>query len=58
MNSNFLKPNDIFFMIDLDGTLIDSEKIHFDGYYYALKQFNITIDFNEYIDLSNNGNVD
>jgi beta-phosphoglucomutase-like phosphatase (HAD superfamily) len=58
MNSNFLKLNEIFFMIDLDGTLIDTEKIHFDGYYYALEQFNIKINFNDYIILSNYGKVD
>lgn len=58
MNSNFLKPNEIFFMIDLDGTLINTEKIHFEGYYYALEQFRIKINFKDYISLSNNGKVD
>lgn len=54
----YLNVNEVFFMIDLDGTLLDTEKIHFDGYNYALEEFNIKINFNEYIDLSNNGKVD
>ena len=55
INSNY---NDIFLMIDMDGTITDTELIHYNGYKYALEQYGINIDFDEYINMSNNGKID
>jgi beta-phosphoglucomutase-like phosphatase (HAD superfamily) len=45
-------------MIDMDGTITDTEILHYNGYKYALELYGIYLDFNEYINLSNNGKVD
>ena len=50
--------NNFFLMIDMDGTITDTENIHYNGYKYALEQYGINIDYDEYINLSNNGKVD
>jgi len=56
-NSEYLK--DILFLIDLDGTLIDSEKLHFEGYKKSLKDlFNYDLIFDEYIKEINSTGID
>ena len=43
-----LNPNDLFFFIDLDGTLIDTDMIHFEAYVYAFSKCNINLTFTMY----------
>jgi beta-phosphoglucomutase len=52
MNSN------TFILSDLDGTLIDTDYIHYSAYKYVLQKYNISINFNEFIDIINNSNID
>ena len=57
LNSN-LNIKDIFFMIDLDGTLLDTDYLHYEGYYNSLKNYNIDIKYNDYLDILNNKGID
>jgi len=57
MNSE-LNTKDVFFMIDLDGTLIDTDALHYEGYYYALKPYNIELRYDDYVDILNNKGMD
>jgi dTDP-4-dehydrorhamnose reductase/beta-phosphoglucomutase-like phosphatase (HAD superfamily) len=50
--NNNTNVNNVFFLIDLDGTLIDTEKLHFNAYKDALKtveNFNLTYEEYNYI---------
>jgi beta-phosphoglucomutase-like phosphatase (HAD superfamily) len=58
INSN-LNINNIFFMIDLDGTLINSDILHYQAYKEALLSFNqSTLDLNTFNNIINNSNID
>ena len=51
--------SDVFFLIDLDGTLIDSENIHFNAYKDALKStYNYYLTHEEYKCISSNEGID
>ena len=51
-NFNFIKNYDLF-LFDLDGTLIDSEKLHYDSYKKSIIHFKIPLNFeyNDYVKL-------
>ena len=50
--------NDIFFLIDLDGTLIDTDMIHYECYQKCFKKYNIDIDYNKYLNILNSIGID
>jgi dTDP-4-dehydrorhamnose reductase/beta-phosphoglucomutase-like phosphatase (HAD superfamily) len=55
----YLNASNIFFMIDLDGTLINSDKIHYDCYRDVLKeQLNIELSYQDYYDILENRGID
>ena len=49
--------NDIFFLLDLDGTLVDSEIIQWKSYRDALKDFNINYTFDKFTEICHNGDI-
>lgn len=51
------KDKDIFFLFDLDGTLVDSEKIQWKAYRDALKEYNIEYDFEKFTSICHNGDI-
>jgi dTDP-4-dehydrorhamnose reductase/beta-phosphoglucomutase-like phosphatase (HAD superfamily) len=53
-----MNTKDIFFMIDLDGTIIDTDKLHYQGYIAALKNYDKFLTYNEYINIVNNEGID
>lgn len=57
INSN-INTKDIFLMIDLDGTLINSDYLHYDGYYNAFKQYNLDLNYNDYLNILNDKGMD
>ncbi len=56
--TNNTNTSDIFFLIDLDGTIINTDLLHFEGYKYALNKFNKKIDYSEYLNILNNQGID
>jgi len=49
----------VFFMIDLDGTLIDTDKIHYECYKNVFKQeMNIELNYDDYFDILENQGID
>ena len=48
INLNEMPPDSLFFYIDLDGTLIDTDMLHFNSYKKALEMRNHLLDMNEY----------
>ena len=51
--------NNCFFLLDFDGTLIDSERLHYDSYKNALKNtLNYNLDLNNYENIINNLGID
>lgn len=56
---SYLNASDIFFMIDLDGTLINSDKIHYECYRDVLKeQLNTELNYQDYYDILENRGID
>jgi len=53
-----LNTKDIFFMIDLDGTLINTDIVHFNAYKEALKKYNYDLDYNNFDKILNNEGID
>lgn len=53
-----INSKDIFFLIDLDGTLIDSDYIHYESYKYAFNMINKELSYNEYLDILNTIGID
>ena len=49
--------NTFFFLIDLDGTLVDSEVIQWKSYRDALKEYNIDYTFEEFTEICHNGDI-
>jgi len=49
--------NDMFFLLDLDGTLVDSEIIQWKSYRDALSEFNITYTFEKFTEICHNGDI-
>ncbi|VVU95073.1 Haloacid dehalogenase-like hydrolase [seawater metagenome] len=49
--------NNVFFLFDLDGTLIDSEYIQWKSYNEALKEYIIDLSFANFIRICHNGNI-
>ena len=49
--------NDLFFIIDLDGTLVDSEIIQWKSYRDSLNDFNITYTFEKFTEICHNGDI-
>jgi dTDP-4-dehydrorhamnose reductase/beta-phosphoglucomutase-like phosphatase (HAD superfamily) len=49
--------NDIFFLLDLDGTLVDSEIIQWKSYRDALEEFNINYTFEKFTEICHNGDI-
>ena len=59
INFKCLDGKSIFFLIDLDGTLIDSENAHFISYRDALKSiYNIDLTHDEYKFILSNDGID
>jgi len=56
--NNDLNTKDVFFMIDLDGTLIDTDYLHYEGYYNAFKKYNIDLCYNDYLNILNDKGLD
>jgi len=50
--------SNVFFMIDLDGTLIDTDILHYKGYNAALKEYNVELIYQEYLKIINNKGID
>ena len=51
--------NDSFFMIDLDGTLINSSKLHYEAYEKVFQKMNITfVDFDKWNNIINSKHFD
>lgn len=49
----------VFFMIDLDGTLVDTDKIHYECYRDVLKQeMNVELTYDDYYDILENQGID
>lgn len=58
LNDN-INTNNIFFLIDLDGTLIDTDTLHFYAYRDAVKSlYNFNLSYEEYCRVSNNEGID
>jgi dTDP-4-dehydrorhamnose reductase/beta-phosphoglucomutase-like phosphatase (HAD superfamily) len=57
INLNTTYNNNIFFVLDLDGTLVDSEKIQWMSYRDSLKDFNIEYDFETFTKICHNGDI-
>lgn len=55
---NNINTKDIFFLIDLDGTLIDSDFIHYEGYKHAFNMINKELSYEEYIKILNSIGID
>jgi dTDP-4-dehydrorhamnose reductase len=49
---------DIFFMIDLDGTLIDSDELHYNAYKIILEKYNITLSYRDFFNIIENEGID
>ena len=49
--------NKFFFLLDLDGTLVDSEIVQWKSYRDALKDFNIDYTFDEFTSICHNGDI-
>lgn len=49
--------HDIFLLIDLDGTLVDSEEIQWKSYRDALKEYNINYTFDKFTEICHNGDI-
>ena len=46
------KPSEsIFIVLDMDGTLIDTDMLHYNAYKLALLEYNIELDYNKYINI-------
>ncbi len=45
-------------MIDLDGTLIDTDYLHYEGYYNALKKYNVELCHTDYLNILNDKGFD
>jgi dTDP-4-dehydrorhamnose reductase/beta-phosphoglucomutase-like phosphatase (HAD superfamily) len=57
--NNQTNTNNLFFLIDLDGTLIDSENAHFMAYRDSLKSlYNFDLNLDEYKCISSNEGID
>ena len=57
--NNNINTNNIFFLIDLDGTLIDTEKLHFNAYYNILKtMYNYNLEYEKYNNILNEYGID
>jgi len=57
LNSN-INSKDIFLMIDLDGTLIDSDKLHYTAYKNILLEYNIVLDYSDYYEIIETQGID
>jgi dTDP-4-dehydrorhamnose reductase len=57
INSN-LNIEDIFFMIDLDGTLLNTDYLHFEAYNKVFKIYNKELSYNDYLYILNNEGMD
>ena len=57
LNINNDYTNDLFLLIDLDGTIIDSEKVQWKSYRDALKDYNIEYDFETFTKICHNGDI-
>lgn len=56
--NNNKNTTDLFFLIDLDGTLLDSDYIHYEGYKYAFNMINKQLFYDEYLDIINTIGID
>jgi S-adenosylmethionine synthetase len=50
--------NEFFFLIDLDGTLVDTDKLHYECYKNACNQFNIELSYDEFNIVINTCNLE
>ena len=53
----FENKSDIFFLLDLDGTLVDSELIQWKSYRDSLLEYNIEYSFEKFTSICHNGNI-
>lgn len=47
-----------FLMLDLDGTLIDTDRVHFEAYKSALKEYNINLEWSLFETIINNSSIE
>lgn len=59
INIKEINPNNanLFFLLDLDGTLVDSEIVQWKSYRDALKEFNIDYTFSKFTEICHNGDI-
>jgi dTDP-4-dehydrorhamnose reductase len=56
--NNDINTSEIFFMIDLDGTLIESDYCHYEGYKKSLEKYNINLEYEDFLNIINNKGID
>jgi D-beta-D-heptose 7-phosphate kinase/D-beta-D-heptose 1-phosphate adenosyltransferase len=58
-NSNILKKgSDYFLMLDLDGTILDTDYVHFEAYRNALLEYSVDISWNNFETFINNSSIE
>jgi len=53
-----INTKDIFFLIDLDGTLINTDFLHYEAYKKSFKNYGIDIIYKDYLNILNNTGMD
>jgi S-adenosylmethionine synthetase len=56
--NNSENTKDLFFLIDLDGTLIDSDYYHYNGYKKVFEKYNIIFSYDLFIEIINGSGMD
>jgi S-adenosylmethionine synthetase len=56
--NNSENTKDLFFLIDLDGTLINSEYYHYNGYKNVFENYNISFSYDLFIEIINGSGMD
>ena len=58
MSNYYMTTKDLFLLIDLDGTLIDSDYYHYNGYKNVFEKYNITFSYDLFIEIINGFGMD
>ena len=58
MSNYYMTTKDLFLLIDLDGTLIDSDYYHYNGYKNVFEKYNITFSYDLFIEIINGSGMD
>lgn len=56
--NNDINTKDIFFLIDLDGTLINTDLLHYEGYKKSFENYGIEIIYKDYLNIINTTGMD